>query len=150
MKAWHVILIFAFYGISFWGGYKYKGLIDNSVSAKTDTIIRIDTLIERFPEPVKEVVTKYVSLPPDTVIKYMKGDTIYIPVSQKEYLTSDYHAWVSGYNAALDSINVFPKTMYITKRIPARRWGLGVTAGYGVGKHGLSPYVGIGGYYRIW
>ena len=32
---------------------------------------------------------------------------------------------MSGYNVALDSIDVFPKTVYITKKIPTRLWGLG-------------------------
>lgn len=44
---------------------------------------------------------------------------------RKEYVTQNYRAWVSGYNVALDSIDVFPKTVYITKKIPTRLWGLG-------------------------
>ena len=79
-------------------------------------------------------------------------EPILVPVliTQKEYRTDNYHAWVSGHNPSLDSIDIFQKTAYMTKRQPARRWGVGVTAGYGIGKHGLSPYVGIGGFYRIW
>ena len=110
----------------------------------------IDTIRDSVPVPVREVVTKYIQVPADTITKYVKGDTVFLPVIQKEYLTSDYRAWVSGYNAALDSIDVFPQTVYITKKIPARRWGLGVSTGYGVGQSGLSPYIGVGVYYRIW
>ena len=42
------------------------------------------------------------------------------------------------------------ETIYVTEKVKARRWGIGITAGYGIGRDGLSPYVGIGGYYRIW
>lgn len=31
-----------------------------------------------------------------------------------------------------------------------RRWGLGITAGYGFGKDGFSPAVVAGISYRIW
>ena len=50
----------------------------------------------------------------------------------------------------LDYIEVYRRTEYITKTITPRRWGIGVIAGYGIGKHGLSPYVGLGGFCRIW
>lgn len=102
-----------------------------------------------------EIEVGEVEIPYPIVIKEKgqdKIDTIYVPVpiTQKEYLTDDYHAWVSGYNPSLDSIDVFQETMYITKRQSSRRWGIGIMAGYGIGRDGLSPYVGIGGYYRIW
>lgn len=120
------------------------------MTPKTDTVIIVDTLRDTVPVPVRETVTKYIQVPADTIVKYIKGDTVFLPVIQKEYSTPDYHAWVSGYNAALDSIDVFLKTVYITKKIPARRWGLGISTGYGVGRSGLSPYIGVGVYYRIW
>jgi opacity protein-like surface antigen len=49
---------------------------------------------------------------------------------------------------------VFPKTTTITIRetIPVpdrRRWGIGIQAGAGVGKEGLTPYVGVGVSYNI-
>lgn len=53
------------------------------------------------------------------------------------------------YNAVQDSVDVFPKTVYITKKAPSRRWGLGVSTGYSVSRSGLSLYFGIGVYYRI-
>ena len=121
-----------------------------NAQVQSDTIIVIDTVRDTIPEPVREIVTKYIQVPADTITKYIKGDTVFLPVIQKKYLTADYRAWVSGYNAALDSIDVFPKTVYVTKTVPARRWGLGISAGYGVGRSGLSPFVGIGVYYRMW
>ena len=149
MKTWHIILILILCLLCFLAG-RHTKRAGWELVGKTDTLIIIDTVRDSVPFPVKEVITKYVSLSTDTVVKYLKGDTVYLPIVQKEYLTDNYHAWVSGYNSALDSIDIFPKTVYITKRQPARRWGLGVIGGYGVGRSGLSPYVGVGVYYRIW
>lgn len=148
MKAWHVILLLVGLVVSFFAGYRLCQL--EPCSAERDTVIVIDTVRDTIPVPTKETVTKYVQVPGDTIVKYLKGDTVFLPIIQKEYATPDYHAWVSGYNAALDSIDIFPKTVYITKTVPGRRWGLGVMAGYGVGRSGLSPYIGLGVYYRLW
>lgn len=149
MKAWHVILLLFGLVASFLAGYHARE-VSSMMIPKMDTVIIVDTLRDTIPVPIRETVTKYIQVPSDTIVKHIKGDTVFLPVIQKEYFTPDYHAWVSGYNAALDSIDVFPKTFYVTKKIPARRWGLGVIGGYGVGRAGLSPYIGIGVYYRIW
>lgn len=149
MKAWHVILLLIGLASSFFAGYHVRE-VSTMMTPRQDTVIIVDTLRDTVPVPIRETVTKYVQIPGDTIVKYLKGDTVFLPVMQKEYSTPDYRAWVSGYNAALDSIDVFPQTVYITKKIPARRWGLGVIGGYGVGRSGLSPYAGIGVYYRIW
>lgn len=149
MKAWHIILLLIGFGASFFIGYHVRE-VSSMMTPKTDTVIIVDTLRDTVPVPVRETVTKYIQVPADTIVKYIKGDTVFLPVIQKEYSTPGYHAWVSGYNAALDSIDVFPKTVYVTQKIPARRWGLGVSAGYGAGRSGLSPYIGVGVYYRIW
>lgn len=149
MKAWHIILLLIGLGASFFIGYHVRE-VSSMMTPKMDTVIIVDTLHDTVPIPVRETVIKYIQVPGDTIVKYIKGDTVFLPVIQKEYSTPDYHAWVSGYNAALDSIDVFPKTVYVTKTVPARRWGLGVLTGYGVGRSGLSPYIGIGVYYRIW
>lgn len=153
MKAWHVILLLIVLSASFFAGYHVRGTCEKKTQVERDTVI--DTLRSVLPVPSFEVEVREVEIPYPIIIKE-KGeeriDTIYVPVpiTQKEYTTPDYRAWVSGYKAALDSIDVFPKTIYITKKIPSHRWGLGVSAGYGVGRSGLSPYIGVGVYYRIW
>lgn len=149
MKALHIILLMIGLVASFFTGYHIRE-VSSMMTPKTDTVIIVDTLRDTVPVPVRETVTKYIQVPADTIVKYIKGDTVFLPVIQNEYSTPDYRAWVSGYSAALDSIYVFPKTVYVTQKIPARRWGLGVSAGYGVGRSGLSPYVGVGIYYRVW
>lgn len=148
MKAWHVIILLIGLVASFFSGYHFCPA--RLEPPEIDTVIVIDTVRDTIPVPITETATKFIQVPGDTIVKYLKGDTVFLPVMQKEYSTPDYRAWVSGYNAALDSIYVFPKTIYVTKKIPARRWGFGVSAGYGAGRSGLSPYIGIGVYYRIW
>ena len=67
----------------------------------------------------------------------------------KEYQDSNYYARVSGVAPRLDELRIYPKTVYETKYIyrdvisKPKRWGIGVSAGYGVGKHGFSPIIGI-------
>jgi len=78
---------------------------------------------------------------------------IIIPITQKEYQDSDYRAWVSGYDARLDSITVYRRTNKETVttviRDKAPRLSVGISAGMGAGKDGFTPYVGIGVNYRL-
>lgn len=150
MKAWHIIVVLALCLLCFLAG-RHSNRAGGVLVGKNDTLILYDTIRDSIPYPVYETVIQTV---PEMFP--IEGDTvrepIFVPIriTQKEYLTDDYHAWVSGYNPSLDSIDIFRKTMSITKRQSSRRWGIGITAGYGIGRNGLSPYVGIGGYYRIW
>lgn len=67
----------------------------------------------------------------------------------KEYQDSNYYARVSGVAPRLDELRIYPKTVYETKYIyrdvisKPKRWGIGVSAGYGVGKHGFSPVLAV-------
>lgn len=154
MKSWHVILILILCLLCFLAG-RHTNRIGDELVGKNDTLILHDTIRDSIPYPVYETVIQtvpemfpiYITLEGDTV-----REPIFVPIriTQKEYLTDDYRAWVSGYNPSLDSIDIFRKTMYITKQQSPRRWGIGITAGYGIGRYGLSPYIGVGGFYRIW
>lgn len=142
-----------------------------------DTTVRVDTV--RVVEPVAKdsVVTRYVvarlaladsaiscrdtsyschdtaivcqELSRHGVAKTVARDSVavVVPITQKEYADSTYRAWVSGYMARLDSIEVYSRRE--TVRRTARRWGVGLTAGYGFGKDGLTPWVGLGLMWRV-
>ena len=122
-----------------------------------DTILRIDT-IRLIPEPITKVVIVVDSIPvpfpvykTDTLIKI---DTLYLPREQKHYQDQKYEAWVSGYQPSLDSIWIYEKTTEVnTISVPSRkRWGIGITAGYGVticAQPVFAPYVGVGINYNI-
>ena len=85
----------------------------------------------------------------DTTVLH-HNDTTYIkvpvPLEQKEYGDSTYHAWVSGYRPQLDSIRFTSAVTTVTHiREVEPRWSFGVTAGYGVtvipgGSVQLAPY----------
>ena len=120
-----------------------------------DTIItnRIDTVRDTVPVPVYEsVVDSFpfvvpVPVPGDTV-----RDTLYLPITQKTYKGSLYTAYVSGYRAKLDSIEVYSKTrtVFVRERVKRKRFGLGVQAGYGIAGNKLGPHVGIGVSCNLW
>lgn len=133
MKTWHVILILILCLLCFLAG-RHTNRIGDELVGKTDTSTLRDTIRDSIPYPVYETVIQTV---PELFPVYitLEGDTVRepifvpIPVTQKEYLTDDYHAWVSGYNPSLDSIDVFQKTIYITEKVKTRRWGIGLTTG---------------------
>lgn len=56
-----------------------------------------------------------------------------IPITSKHYSSEQYDAWISGYEASLDSIKVYQKETLITERIvtskPPNRLSLDVEAG---------------------
>lgn len=102
------------------------------------TKVKVDTLIKYYPMPY---------------MVYQTGDTIHVTdtilkVEAVEYKDSDYRIKITGYRTRLEYVEVYPKT--ITNTIyKERRWGIGVTAGYGISKDGLSPGIMIGISYRI-
>lgn len=70
-----------------------------------------------------------------------------IPLTQKEYKDSDYTAYVSGFHASLDSIQIRTKVIEYTKTVTKfRRWNIGIVGGYGYGfqSRQLEPFVGVG------
>lgn len=92
----------------------------------------------------------YVAIRDTTVIR----DTAYVVLEreQKHYRDELYDAWVSGCSPALDSLKIYPETRYITetKVLPksAKRWSIGIQAGYGLAFTNpapqFSPYLGVG------
>lgn len=69
-----------------------------------------------------------------------------LPITQKEYGDSSFRAWVSGYDAQLDSIKLYQPTRYITittKEKP-NKWEFSLQGGIGITPKGLQPYMGVG------
>lgn len=116
-----------------------------------DTIIQIDTVRDTVPVPYKVRIVRT-----DTVymrVVTTKNDTVKdsvlveLPITQKEYKTKEYHAWVSGYRPNLDSIYTFIPTTTIYIKQKVKCWGLGLHAGYG---YPQGVYLGIGVSYNLW
>ncbi len=77
---------------------------------------------------------------------------ILVPITQKEYQDSTYHAWVSGYAVNLDSIHTYTRHEYTTEQLPPpkpKRWHIGPTIGYGYTPDGFQPYIGVSITYSI-
>ncbi|MFV0586910.1 DUF6808 domain-containing protein [Bacteroides reticulotermitis] len=116
-----------------------------------DTIIRIDTVRDTVPVLYKVRIVRI-----DTVymrVVTSKNDTVKdsvlveLPITQKEYKTKEYQAWVSGYRPNLDSVYTFIPTTTIYVKQKVKRWGVGLQAGYG---YPSGLYVGIGVSYNLW
>lgn len=89
--------------------------------------------------------------------KTARTDTVWavVPRTQKRYVDSTYMAWISGYEPRLDSIEVYQKTVVVTKsvegRVKNRRFNVGLTGGFGYGVFTRKPdvWVGVGCTWRI-
>lgn len=153
MKPWHAILILTLCFLCFLAGRYTKGT-EVEIS-KTDTFIHRDTIRDSIPYPVYETVIQtvpelfpvYITLDGDTVREPI---FVSVPVTQKEYRTDDYHIWVSGYNPSLDSIDIYKKTISITKRQPAVAGELVLLPVMGLVGMAFLRMLGVGGVYRIW
>lgn len=89
--------------------------------------------------------------------KTARKDTVWavVPRTQKRYVDSTYMAWISGYEPRLDSIEVYQKTVVVTKsvegRVKNRRFNVGLTGGFGYGVFTRKPdvWVGVGCTWRM-
>lgn len=134
------------------------------VGVERDTVVVYDTIPHYYPVPKDSAVVKYVTRylrRTDTVEQFIAvnnmtdhiADTsnmiaVEVPITSKHYSCKDYDAWVSGYEANLDSIKVYQRTEYITERVtiskPPNKWELDAMAGidYNVTSQHYSPYAG--------
>ena len=123
-----------------------------------DTIPWFDTIPYYLPVPKDSVVFRYVtatlpaahdSVPADDdPDEAMAGDSVRveIPITQKVYSTSDYTAYVSGYRASLDSIDIYRMQYSLEPRPPDKtsRWGLSAGTGVAWTPNGLKPALFVG------
>ena len=118
------------------------------MTTDTITIVRTDTMVVYKPQPYRVEVrdTIYLQNPQDP--QFPQGNVFVQEV--KEYQDSNYYAKISGINAYLEEIRVYPRTeyKYITNteivREKPKKWGLGVSAGYAISELGWHPYIGVG------
>ncbi len=124
-------------------------------AVKVDTLWRVDTVKVPHPVPVDRWLTRTEYVPvPDTVL-VQRNDTTFVPVpiETTRYEGPDYEAWVSGFQATLDSINIFRPTAVVEKQVPVylnKKWGIGLQAGVTWSKDTkITPYVGVGLSYNL-
>lgn len=142
-------------------GYRFGD--SGAIGVVADTIYIHDTVVAREPVAVgsKPIgVRSYrvkllgrigkqndsISKQNDSICKQNDSIDVELPITQKVYEDSLYRAWVSGFDAKLDSIQMYQPTRYITittKEKPSR-WSWGIQAGMGITPKGLQPYIGLG------
>lgn len=123
---------------------------DPSDSSKKSDTVTITNTVRKV-----DVDTLYLLAPQFYLAWVDHMDTIHVSDTcwhlreYKEYRDSNYYAKISGVQPRLDEIRVFPKTIteYVYQdrivREKQKRWGLGLSAGYGMSKSGLSPVVAV-------
>ena len=121
---------------------------------KLDTLIVRDTIMQYKPIFVDKIKVDSVLIPvKDTIVI---RDSVYIYMDREKITWRDSlcEVYASGIMASVDSVRHFQEYKYITieTQIPVNvksHWGIGVNAGYGVGKGGLTPYFGVGISYNL-
>ena len=137
-------------------------------TAKPETILeereRIDTLIIR--DTITHYMPQYIHRHTRDTIRVPIRETIhdtvavYLPRETRVYEDARYRAEVSGYEPSLDRIDIYTQTQVVTKDVTQvvkqkTRWGLGISAGYGVTINTTdqtfrpAPYIGVGIHYNL-
>lgn len=121
-------------------------IVTEIVKTDTLTITRVDTITIVKPQPYKVVVRDTI------VVNSFQNSTDWKVLVQeiKEYKDSTYYARISGINAYLEEIRVYPKTItqYVNTKeyiyVPPKKWSIGIQGGIGITPKGLQPYIGFG------
>lgn len=116
---------------------------------RVDTLTVRDTIVAYKPVLAVRRVVDTMKVP----VPVRDTDTVFVqlPREQLEWTDSLATVWVSGYRPAVDSVRHYTATQIITvtERMSAPRWALGIQAGVGAGRAGLTPYVGVGVTYNL-
>ena len=144
-------------------GYRFGD--SGAIGVVADTIYIHDTMVVREPVAVESkpvCVRSYrvkllgrIGKQNDSIGKQngKQNDSVEVelPIEQKVYGDSTYKAWVSGFDARLDSIKLFQPTKYITitTKQKTSRWNVGIQGGVGITPKGIQPYIGVGVSYKL-
>ena len=123
-----------------------------TIVERVDTLVIRDTIVAYKPKWItrRVVDTTYVS-----VTEYIvRNDTIVAVLEREQVMWEDSLAriYASGINPQVDSVMHYRTEKVINHIIPVKanpRWGVGLQGGVGVGKGGITPYVGVGVQYNI-
>ena len=144
---WILIVLLLIACVAAWFRPHEQSPAEVRVETKIKTVVKVDTMLISAP------IVAFFQITSDTI---HMGDTV-VMREQAVYEDSLYRAWVSGYRPRLDSIEVYPKTVYQTVtndiyhpvviKSKKKRWGFGLQAGYG---YPGGFYVGGGISYDLW
>ena len=156
-----IAIVVLAYGLTI--GYRFGD--SGAVDVVADTIYIYDTIVVREPVAVESKpvgVRSYrvkllgrIGKQNDSIGEQngKQNDSVEVElqIEQKVYSDSLYKAWVSGFDARLDSIYIYQPTRYITIKTTEQqsRWSWGIQAGMGITPKGLQPYIGLGATFRF-
>ena len=153
LKIWAVSILTAFLFGALASYFAVKGHFQAKLATLTPEVIQV---VKRDTLRLNPVLREIHKVTHDTIKIVMndtivRRDTIYLEREQRIYEDEDYKAFISGFQPRLDSIYVYPKTIYETKvstRKEWRRFTYGVQAGVGVVMP-FSSSPSFGGYFGI-
>ena len=155
LKIWAVSILTAFLFGALASYFAVKGHFQAELATLTPEVIQV--VVKRDTLRLNPVLREIHKVTHDTIKIVMndtivRRDTIYLEREQRVYEDEEYKAFVSGFQPRLDSIYVYPKTIYETKvstRKEWRRFTYGVQVGMGVvmpfnSSPSFGGYVGVG------
>ena len=122
------------------------------INTQVDTLFIRDTIKVTEPKYVTKKVVDSIPYPVVDTLRLMDTLIVYLPKEQIRWEDSLSVVYASGVMPQVDSVIHHLQSTVITKEIPViqkTHWGVGVQAGMGLGKGGLTPYVGVGVSYNI-
>ena len=149
-----VALLIASIAINVWF---WRTKTEPTVTIERDTIWK-DSII-REPVAAETIRTDrvvYIKVPVPQSDTVHDSIEVSVPIVQKRYEDSLYTAWVSGYEPALDSIDLRLPTIKetitktITKPSPLVNFGVQIGGGYGVIHRQPDFYIGVGAQLNLW
>ena len=123
-----------------------------TIVERVDTLVIRDTITSYKPKYITKRVVDSVLVPvPEYIVR---NDTIIAVLEREQVVWEDSLAriYASGINPQVDSVMHYRTEKVINHIIPVKvnpKWGVGLQGGVGVGKGGLTPYVGVGVQYNI-
>lgn len=155
LKIWAVSILTAFLFGALASYFAVKGHFQAKLATLTPEAIQV--VVKRDTLRLTPILREIHKVTHDTIKIVMndtivRRDTIYLEREQRVYEDEEYKAFVSGFQPRLDSIYVYPKTIYETKvstRKEWRRFTYGVQVGMGVvmpfnSSPSFGGYVGVG------
>ena len=151
MRIIKILLLFVLSVVCFVLGFYCKGLHQN---IEIQNIEKVDTTYIYYPIEIERRIVKKDTIKIAVIDTLVVRDTLYLPREQKVYADSSYRAVGSGVSPRLDSIFVYPKTIYETRFATQNEWRR-ITFGLQVGVGGVIPlfsssdpslgaYIGVG------
>ena len=123
------------------------------IVSRVDTLYIRDTLTVYKPSKVTRTVKDTVRVIVKEAQIDTMHDTVFVYLPQESIVWQDDRCivYAHGINPQVDSVTHFNSSAVVTRTVTGRpkRWGIGVSVGYGMSKDGLSPYIGLGISYNI-